>query len=126
MKAIVTYVLVAAAVALVAPSASLSAEPETETNAVFFVRGEVAKPGRFLWTPDMTILKAIATAGGVTDFAPRRVKIMRLKENPTPEDIAKKDEYVIHSYDRRKIEKGEQEDPKILPGDIVVVPRMID
>lgn len=44
----------------------------------FYIRGEVRNSGRFLWSSDMTILKAITTAGGFTDFAnPRDVRIDR-------------------------------------------------
>lgn len=44
----------------------------------FYIRGEVKNSGRYLWSTDMTILKAITTAGGFTDFAnPRDVRIDR-------------------------------------------------
>ncbi|MBV9463405.1 MAG: polysaccharide biosynthesis/export family protein, partial [Verrucomicrobiae bacterium] len=44
----------------------------------FYIRGEVRNSGRFLWSSDITVMKAIATAGGFTDFAnPRTVKISR-------------------------------------------------
>ena len=35
----------------------------------FFVQGEVKIPNRYQITPGMTVLKAITTAGGFTDFA---------------------------------------------------------
>jgi len=44
----------------------------------FYIRGEVRNSGRYLWSSDMSILKAITTAGGFTDFAnPRDVRIDR-------------------------------------------------
>lgn len=35
----------------------------------YYVRGEVRQPGRFALTTGMTLVQAIATAGGFTDFA---------------------------------------------------------
>jgi protein involved in polysaccharide export with SLBB domain len=43
-----------------------------ETNPVVFVSGEVMHPGRFIWSPGLTLTNAIALAGGFTDFADRR------------------------------------------------------
>ncbi len=37
----------------------------------FYVQGEVKGPNRYQLTPGMTVLKAITTAGGFTDFAKR-------------------------------------------------------
>jgi protein involved in polysaccharide export with SLBB domain len=38
----------------------------------FYVQGEVKLPNRYQLTPGMTVLKAISTAGGFTDFAKRQ------------------------------------------------------
>ena len=37
----------------------------------FFVRGEVAKPGNYAFTPGLTVQKAVSIAGGFTDRASR-------------------------------------------------------
>jgi len=37
----------------------------------FFVRGEVAKPGDYAFTPGLTVQKAVSIAGGFTDRASR-------------------------------------------------------
>lgn len=37
----------------------------------FYVQGEVKLPNRYVLTPGMTVLKALTTAGGFTDFASR-------------------------------------------------------
>lgn len=37
----------------------------------FFVRGEVAKPGSYAFTPGLTVQKAVSIAGGFTDRASR-------------------------------------------------------
>jgi polysaccharide export outer membrane protein len=44
----------------------------------YYVFGQVKKPGRYVLTKDTTVLKAITTAGGLTDVAAvRRTKIVR-------------------------------------------------
>jgi protein involved in polysaccharide export with SLBB domain len=78
----------------------------------FYIRGEVRSSGRYLWSPDMTILKAITTAGGFTDFAnPRDVRIDRRGQ------LIKVNCSLAYS------------DPKydipILPSDSVTIPRSI-
>jgi protein involved in polysaccharide export with SLBB domain len=41
-----------------------------ETNFIMvYVTGEVLYPGRITWRPGLTLTKAIALAGGFTDFA---------------------------------------------------------
>lgn len=75
-----------------------------------YVRGEVKRPGRYPWTADLTLMKAIIGAGGFTEYAnPRKVQITRGSENRT--------------YDTAKIEKGEVKDPPIKAGDIIIVRR---
>ena len=50
----------------------------TETKNVVYVTGEVQKPGKYEAGPNMTVIKAIAEAGGLTDkAAPGRTKITR-------------------------------------------------
>ncbi len=78
----------------------------------FYIRGEVRNSGRYLWSPDMTILKAITTSGGFTDFAnPRDVRVDRRGQ------LIKINCSLAYS------------DPKydipILPSDSVTVPRSI-
>jgi len=47
----------------------------------FYVYGEVNSPGMFKLTPGITVLKAIAMAGGYSPYAnTKRVKVLRLKK----------------------------------------------
>ncbi len=76
----------------------------------FFVRGEVRQPGRYPLTRDITLLQAIALAGGYTEYAqPRRINILRGSESFT--------------VNARNIERGNKTSPPIKAGDVVVVPR---
>jgi protein involved in polysaccharide export with SLBB domain len=49
----------------------LTASVKTEER-VYFVGGEVRTPNRFLYVSELTVLRAIDTAGGFTDFANKK------------------------------------------------------
>ena len=76
----------------------------------YFVRGEVKRPGRYALAGDTTLLQAIVTAGGYTDFAnPRKIRVSRGEE--------------IEVFNGERIEQRKDPDPLIEAGDIVIVPR---
>lgn len=78
----------------------------------YFVRGEIRQPGRFPLSSGMTVLKAIAAAGGYTEFAnPRRISIIRAGE--TIEESA------------RDMERNPEDDMDVKAGDVIIVPRSI-
>jgi len=78
----------------------------------YFVQGEVKREGRYPLTRDLSLLRAIVTAGGYTDFAKKsQVKVIRGNE--------------VLTVDTNKIEERKEKDPLIKPGDIIVVPRKI-
>ena len=78
----------------------------------YFVQGEVKREGRYPLSRDLTVLQAIVTAGGYTDYAKKsQVKIIRGNE--------------VLVFDTDRIEERKEKDPLIKPGDIVVVPRKI-
>ncbi len=78
----------------------------------FYVGGEVRAPGRYGWTEDVTVLKAINTAGAFTDYANRRkVEIVRGKDKQT--------------VDCDELRRDPVKDVPIQPGDSIWVPRSI-
>jgi polysaccharide export outer membrane protein len=78
----------------------------------FYVGGEVRAPGRYPWSEDTTVLKAINTAAGFTDYANRsRLELLR------------GDEKIPLNFDRLRRNPGQ--DIAIRPGDSVWVPRSI-
>ena len=83
----------------------------------FFVVGEVRNPGAFPLKEKISAYKAIITAGGFTDFASKRVKIIRRKGNRRQ----------VFKFNINKFEKEGQVDPNadIHPGDIVVVAKRL-
>lgn len=78
---------------------------------VYYVRGEVTRQGRYALTSEITLLQAIAAAGGYTDYARSTVKVIRGKSSLT--------------FNVRRIEKRKEKDPLIEPGDIIVIQKRI-
>ncbi len=80
-------------------------------NRVFFVEGEVQRPDRYIYTGEITVLKAIATAGGFSDFAARRrVELIRTDGKRLNVDA-------VRARDNPEI------DATVYPGDRISVPR---
>lgn len=76
----------------------------------YFLRGEIKSPGKYSLTGDMTLLKAIAAAGGYTDYHnPKKITIYRGEQ--------------VLRFNAVRIEAGKDEDPLIEPGDIIVIGR---
>jgi polysaccharide export outer membrane protein len=77
-----------------------------------YVGGEVRNPGRFPWTDDTTLMKAINTASGFTDYANRqKVQLTRGGK--------------VDVYNCDDLQRNPAKDPPIRPGDTVTVPRSI-
>lgn len=72
--------------------------------------GEVQRPGRIEWTPDLTMTKAIQAAGGFTLYA---------KENAN--NVVR--DQKAYTLDARFAQKSPGEDPKLLPGDSLQIDR---
>jgi polysaccharide export outer membrane protein len=76
----------------------------------FYVRGEVRGPGRFPLTSGVTILQAIAAAGGFTEFAnPGKVEVVRGSEH--------------FRVDVDELEKHPERDKQLEAGDLIIVGR---
>jgi len=84
---------------------------------VFYIRGEVNKPGAYLLESGMTVLKAISLAGGFTQFANhKQVDVLRAGGNGVQEKV---------TVNLKAIENGKKRDLPIRPNDTVIVPRRI-
>ncbi len=74
------------------------------------VSGDVRSPQRVVFTPDMTILKAITAAGDFTEYAnPRKVQLLRGGERIV--------------VDVKKIRENPSLDIPLRPGDDIYVPQ---
>ncbi len=78
-----------------------------------YVLGEVKRPGNYPYEPRMTVIGAIALAGGAAKLA---------NENGTVITRGKGEEQVRLSAPVNDIQQGEAPDVELLPGDIVFVP----
>lgn len=78
----------------------------------FYIQGEVEKPGKYELVKDLTLLQAIALAGGTGKFAnEKNIEIYRTEGSETK--IIKKN--------LKEIKKNEEEDISILPMDTIIV-----
>ena len=77
---------------------------------VFYVYGEVRAPGRFQLVGNVTVLQAIASAGGFTDYAnARAVEVKRLDK--------------VFRVNVKDLKKNPVKDIELEAGDVVNVPR---
>ena len=80
------------------------------TERYVYVGGEVEKPGRIIWTPDLTASKAIQAAGGFTLYAKEdRVGVVRKQ--------------ALYVVDIKLAQTNPSEDPRLEPGDSLQVSR---
>lgn len=82
-------------------------------DRVYYVRGEVKNPDRFVYVGEVTITKAIAAAGDFTDFANRR-NVVLIRSNGQRIKV-----------NCKKILNGDSPDLPVYPGDQIVVGRSI-
>ena len=82
-------------------------------DRVYYVTGEVKQPGRQLYVGQMTVTKAITTAGDFTDFANhKKVRLIRANGQTIKVNCVKA---LQDSY----------QDPQVYPNDQIQVPRRI-
>lgn len=78
----------------------------------FYIQGEVGKPGKYELVKNLTLLQAIALAGGTGKFAnEKNIEIYRTEG----------DEIKIIKKNLKEIKKNEEEDISILPMDTIIV-----
>lgn len=80
------------------------------TERYIYVGGEVQRPGRIVWTPDLTVAKAIQSAGGFTLYAKETAVSLIREKNAYPIDV-------------KLAQRNPAQDPRLVPGDSLQVPR---
>lgn len=81
----------------------------------FFVTGRVSDPGTFDLKGPMTVIQALAMAGGLTEYADaKNITILRKGDAQTP----------VLRFNYRDVSKGKKLEQNVIlrPGDTVVVP----
>lgn len=76
----------------------------------YYIRGEVRQPGRYPIIGNVTLLQAVAAAGGYTEFANRRKGEVLRGEKKIPVDM-------------QAIERSPDMDRAVEPGDVIIVHR---
>lgn len=80
------------------------------TERYVYVGGEVQRPSRIPWSPDLTVAKAIQSAGGFTLYAKETaVSLVRDKN--------------AYTIDVKLAQKNPAQDPRMMPGDSLLVAR---
>jgi polysaccharide biosynthesis/export protein VpsN len=80
------------------------------TERYVYVGGEVQRPGRIIWTPDLTVSKAVQAAGGFTLYAKETAVSLSRDKGTYPVDV-------------KLAQKNPGQDPPLVPGDSLHVPR---
>jgi polysaccharide export outer membrane protein len=96
-----------------------SPEVTVTVNAInsrrVYLTGEVAKAGALPLLPDMTVLQALSSAGGFTQFA--KLKSIYILRNEGGKQVK-------HPFNYKEVVKGKNQEENILlqSGDVIVVP----
>jgi len=83
----------------------------------YAVLGEVSNPARYEYQSRLTVLEAIASAGGLKPFAARK-RIVILRQSDGGNTVQR----IPFNYDQAAASNGAAGNPELLPGDIVMVP----
>jgi polysaccharide export outer membrane protein len=80
-----------------------------------YITGEVTRAGALPLLPNMTVLQALSSAGGFTQFA--KLKAIYVLRNESGKQVK-------HPFNYKEVVKGKNQDENIplLPGDVIVVP----
>jgi polysaccharide biosynthesis/export protein len=80
-----------------------------------YVTGEVARAGAFPLLPNMTVLQALSSSGGFTQFAKTKaIYVLRVEDG----------KQVKHPFNYKEVLAGRKQEENIAlqPGDVIVVP----
>ncbi len=80
------------------------------TERYVYIGGEVQKPGRIVWSPDLTLSKAVQSAGGFTLYAKEK-RVVLTRDRKT------------YDIDVKLAQRQPDQDPLLFPGDSIQVPR---
>ncbi len=90
----------------------VSVNLEESVSRFITVDGEVAQPGNYPVVAGMTLMRGVAAARGVTEFAKLKEVVIHRKVNGRQ---------MIALYDLQAIRRGAYTDPVLYPNDVVVV-----
>jgi protein involved in polysaccharide export with SLBB domain len=80
------------------------------TERYIYIGGEVQRPGRIPWSPDLTLSKAVQSAGGFSLYA-KETRVMLTRDRKA------------YEFDVNLAQRQPEQDPLLFPGDSIQVPR---
>lgn len=80
------------------------------TERYVYIGGEVQRPGRIPWSPDLTLSKAVQSAGGFSLYA-KETKVTLTRDRKA------------YDFDVKLAQRQPEQDPLLFPGDSIQVPR---
>ena len=80
------------------------------TERYVYIGGEIQRPGRIVWSPDLTLSKAIQSAGGFTLYA-KETKVRLTRDRKT------------YDFDVKLAQRNPDDDPLLFPGDSIQIAR---
>jgi len=80
------------------------------TERYIYIGGEVQRPGRIIWTPDLTVAKAIQSGGGFSLYA-KETAVSLVRDN------------TAYTIDVKLAQRNPAQDPRLMPGDSLQVSR---
>ncbi|HEY8993576.1 MAG TPA: polysaccharide biosynthesis/export family protein [Lacunisphaera sp.] len=80
------------------------------TERYIYIGGEVQRPGRIPWSPDLTLSKAVQSAGGFSLYA-KETKVSLTRDRKA------------YDFDVKLAQRQPEQDPLLFPGDSIQVPR---
>ena len=80
------------------------------TEPYVYVGGGVAKPGRIIWPPDLTVAKAVQAAGGFSLYA-KEGKVTLVRDQ------------TAYDLNAQPAQQNPAQDPRPMPSDSLQVPR---
>lgn len=80
------------------------------TERYIYIGGEVQRPGRIPWSPDLTLSKAVQSAGGFSLYA-KETKVSLTRDRQA------------YDFDVKLAQRKPDQDPLLFPGDSIQVPR---
>src|SRR5579872_5889166 len=92
---------------------NLTVSVKAGTSRFYYVGGEVKSENRMVYLDQMTVLRAISTAGGFTDYA-RKTKVQVTRANGEH-----------FTVDCKKALRNPELDPPVYPGDKIYVPKRV-
>ncbi|MGV1098197.1 polysaccharide biosynthesis/export family protein [Thiovibrio sp. JS02] len=94
---------------------SVTVTLQESRSKAYYVLGQIARPGEYMLNYPVTVLQAIARAGGLLEWA-KKEKIMIVRRSPSGERI------IPFNYEDVLAGENLPQNVQVVPGDTIVIP----